>query len=71
MSRYNLKNAVSGDEYYKRLNEGIEGDLYRDSILLGDLNRYNSAIQNYWLGMPIIKQTSANSAFPFGGQKRS
>jgi hypothetical protein len=56
MSRYNLKNFANGDEYYKKLDEGVERDLYVDSVVLGDLNRYNKAIQNYWLGMPIIKK---------------
>lgn len=55
-SRYNLKNAASGDDYYKSIDYGLNRELFIDSLVLPDLYRYNLAVQNYYLGTPIIKK---------------
>lgn len=55
-SRYNLKNAANGDEYYRSIDYGLNRDLFVDSLVLSNLYRYNLAVQNYYLGTPIIKK---------------
>lgn len=56
MSNYfNLKNAMSGNDYYKSIYSGLDNELYRDSILNGNLFRYNLKFQNYYLDKPIMK----------------
>lgn len=55
-SKYNLKNFASGDDYYKSIDYGLNNELYIDSLKLPDLYRYNLAVQNYYLGTPIIKK---------------
>ncbi len=59
-SRYNLKNFASGDEYYKSIDFGLNRDLYIDAMTLPNLYRYNLAVQNYWLGTPVIKKKTVN-----------
>lgn len=55
-SKYNLKNFASGDEYYKSIDYGLNKEIYIDSLVLPDLYKYNLAVQNYYLGTPILKK---------------
>ncbi len=55
-SKYNLKNFASGDEYYKSIDYGLNRELYIDSLVLPNLYKYNLAVQNYYLGTPILKK---------------